>query len=159
VDDPNAQIAAFANPTMPQRINAMIDQQLSGDGAGGAVDVTLKHRGSPRLVVKGRCSYLLPTIIDCPKDHPLATKEFLFPYAAVVECPVKDIPGSIGSTLVGTVITQEKEMIRALMASPDIDRLNIGPIPTCVLSWDQPHEGNLFQHLYRQRAFQMAGAS
>lgn len=152
-DDPNAQIAAFANPMMPQRINTMIDQQLPG-----ATDVTQKHRGTPRLVVKGRCSYLLPTIIDCPLDHPLATKEFLFPYAAVVECPVKDIPGLIGKTLVGTVITQDKEMIRALMSCPDIDRLNIGPIPTCVLSWDQPHEGNLFQHLYRQRAFQMAGA-
>lgn len=150
-DDPNAQVAAFANPIMPQRINAMIDQQLAG-----AEDVTLKHRGSPRLVVNGRCSYLLPTIIDCPMDHALATKEFLFPYAAVVECPVKDIARSIGSTLVGTVITQDKQMIRELMASPDIDRLNIGAIPTCVLSWDQPHEGNLFEHLYRQRAFQMA---
>ena len=30
-------------------------------------------------------------------------------------------------------------------------------MPTCQLSWDQPHEGNLFEHLYRQRAFQMAG--
>ena len=152
-DDPNAEIAAFANPMMPQRINAMIDQQLPG-----AIDVTQKHRGSPRLEVKGRCSYLLPTIIDCPLDHPLANKEFLFPYASVVECPVKDIPNAIGSTLVGTVITQDKELIRTLMSCPDIDRLNIGPIPTCVLSWDQPHEGNLFQHLYRQRAFQMAGA-
>jgi hypothetical protein len=40
------------------------------------------------------------------------------------------------------------------MASGHIDRLNVGPIPTYQLSWDQPHEGNLFQHLYRQRAFQ-----
>ena len=40
------------------------------------------------------------------------------------------------------------------MHSPHIDRLNLGPIPTWQLSWDQPHEGNLFQHLYRQRAFQ-----
>jgi hypothetical protein len=136
---------------MPQRINAMIDQNLAG-----AEDVALKHRGSPRLVMKGRCSYLLPTIIDCPRDHALANKEFLFPFASVVECPVKEIPSAIGSTLVGTVITQDKQMIRELMACPDIDRLNIGAIPTCVLSWDQPHEGNLFEHLYRQRAFQMA---
>ena len=91
-------------------------------------------------------------------DHPLAKKEFLFPYASVVECPVKEIPTSIGSTLVGTVITKDKDLIRRLMACPDIDRLNIGAIPTCVLSWDQPHEGNLFEHLYRQRAFQMTDA-
>ena len=41
------------------------------------------------------------------------------------------------------------------MAAGNIDRLNIGPIETFKLSWDQPHEGNLFDHLYRQRAFQM----
>ena len=44
------------------------------------------------------------------------------------------------------------------MACGHIDRLNIGPIPTFKLSWDQPHEGNLFEHLYRQRAFQIEGA-
>jgi hypothetical protein len=42
-----------------------------------------------------------------------------------------------------------------LMNCSHIDRLNLGPIPTWQLSWDQPHEGNLFQHLYRQRAFQI----
>jgi hypothetical protein len=40
------------------------------------------------------------------------------------------------------------------MARGDIGRLNLGPIPTTVLQWDQPHEGNLFEHLYQQRAFQ-----
>jgi acyl-CoA reductase-like NAD-dependent aldehyde dehydrogenase len=149
-DHPDAQLAAFANPVMPQRINAMIDQSLPG-----ATDVTQKHRGSPRLVVKGRCSYLLPTIIDCDREHPLANKEFLFPYASVIECPIKEIPGAIGSTLVATVISDDREFVRSLMSCPDIDRLNVGPIPTYQLSWDQPHEGNLFEHLYRQRAFQI----
>ena len=36
-----------------------------------------------------------------------------------------------------------------------IDRLNFGPVPTSRISSDQPHEGNLFLHLYRQRAFQL----
>jgi hypothetical protein len=45
-----------------------------------------------------------------------------------------------------------------MMANDHIDRLNIGPVPTYKLSWDQPHEGNLFEHLYRQRAFQIEGA-
>ena len=47
----------------------------------------------------------------------------------------------------------------ALMASPNVDRLNIGPIPTFRIGWDQPHEGNLFEHLYRQRAFQIEPAA
>ena len=42
------------------------------------------------------------------------------------------------------------------MACPNIERLNIGPLPTNRLTWDQPHEGNLFTHLYKQRALQHA---
>ena len=66
------------------------------------------------------------------------------------------MPEAVGPTLVGTAITKDKKFARALMNSPHIDRLNVGPIPTWQLSWDQPHEGNLFEHLYRQRAFQIA---
>ncbi len=40
------------------------------------------------------------------------------------------------------------------LAARNIDRLNLGPFPTSRISWDQPHEGNLFEHLYHQRAFQ-----
>ena len=36
------------------------------------------------------------------------------------------------------------------------DRLNVGPIATNQISWDQPHEGNLFEHLYARRSFQTA---
>src|SRR5205823_5261444 len=86
---------------------------------------------------------------------PLANKEFLFPFASVVECPQDQIPAAIGPTLVGTVITRDKALIRQVMASENIDRLNVGPIETFRLSWDQPHEGNLFELLYRQRAFQI----
>jgi acyl-CoA reductase-like NAD-dependent aldehyde dehydrogenase len=148
-DDPNAQLAAFANPQTAQRISAMIDQAMPG-----ATDVTEQHRGAPRLALRGRCAYLLPTIIDCPRDHALANREFLFPYASVVECAASEIPDAIGSTLVASVISEDRNFLLALMNCPDINRLNIGPIPTTQLSWDQPHEGNLFEHLYRQRAFQ-----
>jgi hypothetical protein len=53
------------------------------------------------------------------------------------------------------VLTKDKNFARAMMNSPHIDRLNVGVVPTWQLSWDQPHEGNLFEHLYRQRAFQI----
>ena len=62
----------------------------------------------------------------------------------------------IGSTLVGTVLTQNPEFIHAAGASVDIDRVNIGPIPTNRLNWLQPHEGNLIDFLYRSRAYQVA---
>ena len=43
-----------------------------------------------------------------------------------------------------------------LLQSPNVDRLNLGLIPTNVVQWDQPHEGNLFEFLYRRRAVQTA---
>ena len=154
-DHPDAKLAAFANPTMPERINAMIDGLLPPD----ARDLTEEIRGTPRLVKEGRVAWLLPTIVRCPRDHALANKEFLFPFASVIECPVEEIPEAIGPTLVGTVITNDAKFRRRMMACDDVDRLNIGPVPTFRLSWDQPHEGNLFEHLYRQRAFQIEGVS
>lgn len=149
-DHPDAKLAAFANPTMPERINMMIEGNLPG-----ARDLVQDIRGTSRLVKEGRVAWLLPTIIRCERDHPLANKEFLFPFASVIECPQDEIPEAIGPTLVGTVITKDAKFQRKMMACDDVDRLNIGPVPTFKLSWDQPHEGNLFEHLYRQRAFQM----
>jgi len=29
-----------------------------------------------------------------------------------------------------------------------------GPIPTMKISWDQPHEGNMFEFLWQRRAFE-----
>src|SRR3954471_12888842 len=56
-DHPDARLAAFANPTMPERIHAMVDGLLPG-----ARDLTTELRGSPRLVKQGRVAWLLPTI-------------------------------------------------------------------------------------------------
>jgi len=149
-DHPDAQLAAFANADMARRISSTIDAALPG-----ARELTAELRGTPRLVTQGRVAYLLPTIIRCDREHPLANREFLFPYASVIECPAVEIADAIGPTLVATVITADKTFARSLMSSPHIDRLNVGAIPTWQLSWDQPHEGNLFEHLYRQRAFQL----
>ena len=50
--------------------------------------------------------------------------------------------------------TSGRPVPRVSHAAAEVDRLNVGPIPTWQLSWDQPHEGNLFDHLYARRAFQ-----
>jgi len=156
-NDPEASIAAFANADMARRISDMIDGQLREPGA---EDVSERLRGRSRLVTKGRCAWLLPTVVRCDRrDHPLANREFLFPFASVVECPTAEMPDAIGPTLVASAITGDSALTQALMKSPHVDRLNIGAIPTWQISWDQPHEGNLFEHLYRQRAFQAESAA
>ena len=154
-DDEAAQLAPFADPSVASRISQIIDQGLS---APGARDVTAAQRKGDRLVIWNGCSYLLPTIIQCDVDHRLAKKEFLFPFAAVVEVPQDRLTDKLDPSLVVTAITRDPELIQRLVSSPKVDRLNVGPVPTNRVSWDQPHEGNLFEHLYARRAFQRAAS-
>ena len=85
----------------------------------------------------------------------IAKKEYMFPFATVVECPQDKMLESIGPTLVGTGITENEKFIRELTDATHIDRLNIGPIPTIKLDWLQPHEGNIVDFLFRARAYQV----
>ena len=55
-----------------------------------------------------------------------------------------------------SALTEDQEFRDALKVCRNIDRLNLGALPTGTVSWDQPHEGNLFEHLYKQRAYQAA---
>ena len=152
-DDRDAKLAPFTDPQIAARINMMIDQGLLEPGAR---DVTASYREGDRLVSWNDCSYLNPTLIRCDADHPLAGREYLFPFAAVVEVPQDQVVSQLESSLVVTAITRDPKFIHSLVNSPNIDRLNIGPLPTNQVSWDQPHEGNLFEHLYGRRAFQHA---
>jgi acyl-CoA reductase-like NAD-dependent aldehyde dehydrogenase len=154
-EDAQAQLAPFADPNVAARISSGIDLGLDEPGAR---DVTAAYREGERLVTWQGCSYLLPTIVYSESaDHPLANREFLFPFASVVEVSQGEIPERLGSSLVVTAITSDDRLIRRLVQSPLVDRLNIGAIATNQVSWDQPHEGNLFEHLYSRRAFQKAG--
>jgi hypothetical protein len=156
--DEHAQIAPFADAGVASRIAQMIDSELAGGlDTGAARDVTARYRQGGRLAIYQGCSYLLPTIVLCESaEHSLANREFLFPYASVVPIQQNEIPRSLGPSLVVTAITHDRGLIRRLLSSPNVGRLNLGGIPTCKISWDQPHEGNLFDHLYARRAFQCA---
>lgn len=157
-DDPDAQLSAFANAKFAEAIDGVVEQGLATPVAsGGAIDITKKHRPGPRRVVIDGSTFLLPTIVRCDSiDHPLANTEFLFPYASVVEMPQRDVIAKIGPSLVVTAITNDKAFADELLRCPHVDRLNLGPLPTSRVEWDQPHEGNLFEFLYRRRAIQVA---
>ena len=153
-DDPQAQLAPFVDPNVASRISQLIDQGLTEPGT---CEVTASYREGGRLVERDGCSYLLPTVILCDDPgHSMANKEFMFPFASVVRVTPEQIPEALGPSLVVTAITSDAALIRRLVASPNVDRLNIGAVPTNQISWDQPHEGNLFEHLYGRRAFQRA---
>jgi acyl-CoA reductase-like NAD-dependent aldehyde dehydrogenase len=152
--DENARLSAFANPRMADSIDAAIEDGLQTPGA---VDAAARYRNGPRKVAFEGAVYLRPTIVLCNSfAHPLANREFLFPYASVVQVPQADMLSQIGPSLVVTAITQDAAFRAALLESPLVDRLNLGPISTTQVAWDQPHEGNLFEFLYRRRALELA---
>jgi acyl-CoA reductase-like NAD-dependent aldehyde dehydrogenase len=155
-DDPDARLAAFAKPAFAEAMDAAIEAGLAQRGAR---DVTAELRGTPRRVVHEGATYLLPTVVRCDSmEHPLANTEYLFPYASVVEVPQARMLDAIGPSLVVTAITKDAAFLSALTRSPHIHRLNLGPVPTSRVEWDQPHEGNLFEFLYARRALQRAPA-
>jgi hypothetical protein len=87
-------------------------------------------------------------------DVAMAKKEYMFPFATVVECPQEQMLAKMGPTLVCSAITKDPKFSRALIDARHIDRLNIGAIPTVQLNWFQPHEGSIVDFLFRARAFQ-----
>jgi hypothetical protein len=156
-DDPQAVLAPFADAATAHRVSAMIDQDLApADGAEGrpARDYSVSVRGGDRVVTVHGGTYLLPTVVRCDADHALANREFLFPFASVVEVAAEALPRLLGPSLVVTCVSEDAALRARMVASPHVDRLNFGAIPTTRIGWDQPHEGNLFEHLYARRAIQ-----
>ena len=156
-EDPEAGLAAFANPAFAEMMDAAI---TAGVDKGGAEDVTAAARGDDdRLRVHEGGTYLMPTVVRCDSlEHPLANTEYMFPFTSVVEVPQERMLAEIGPTLVATAITRDPGFLGGLLTSGDIHRLNLGPVPTSRVEWNQPHEGNLFEFLYTRRALQRAPA-
>jgi acyl-CoA reductase-like NAD-dependent aldehyde dehydrogenase len=153
-DHPEASLAAFTVPGVAEAISQSIDVDLQ---APGVTEVTAKYREGKRVVKDGRAEYLLPTSVHCASpDAAIAKKEYMFPFAAVVECPQDRMIEAIGPTLVCSAVTNDAGFRRKLVDAVHIDRLNLGPVPTIQLNWLQPHEGNIVDFLFRARAFQTA---
>jgi acyl-CoA reductase-like NAD-dependent aldehyde dehydrogenase len=153
-EDPKAALAAFTVKGQADGIDKDIEAALKEPGV---EDVTAKYRNGPRLVSKERCGYLRPTVVHCESpDAAMAKKEYMFPFVTVVKCPQEKMLSRIGGTLVATAITNDEKWRAQLLDARNIDRLNFGPLPTTQLNWLQPHEGNIVDFLFRNRAFQTA---
>jgi acyl-CoA reductase-like NAD-dependent aldehyde dehydrogenase len=185
LDDPNARLSGFANPKMADFIDAQIEEGLKTPGAtdvtakyrSAAVSAAAATKHGDRIEFESSSAiasaaagttalrkvtfdggvFIRPTIVLCDSfQHPLANREFLCPYASVVQVPQGEMLTQIGYTLACTAITKDPAFVAQLMAFPHIERLNIGPVSTMKVSWDQPHEGNLFEFLWRRRSLERA---
>lgn len=150
-EHPDSGLAAFTTDGVGKAILSMVQRDLEADGVR---DATAPY--GDRLVEKELCSYIRPIVAHAASPQcEIASKEFMFPFVSVVKCPQDQMIKAAGSTLVGTAITENMDWIDQLTDATNIDRLNIGPIPTNRLNWLQPHEGNLIDFLFRSRAYQM----
>jgi acyl-CoA reductase-like NAD-dependent aldehyde dehydrogenase len=155
-EDAQARLSGFANPKMADSIDGAIEEGLKTPGA---TEVTAKYRQGPRKITYEGGTYLRPTVVLCDSfAHPLANREFLFPYASVVPARQEEMLEVIGPSLVVTALTRNPAFKEQLLESPLIERLNLGPIPTMKISWSQPHEGNMFEFLYKRRAIEHSTA-
>jgi acyl-CoA reductase-like NAD-dependent aldehyde dehydrogenase len=150
--DPKASLAAFTVKGQAEGVSAQIDE---GCRESGVTEVTAKYRNGPRLVQHERCDFLRPTIIHATSPEPtLVRAEYMFPFGVVVECPQDKMIAEIGPTLVCTVLTNDAKWKQKLLDATNIDRLNLGEVKTLQLNWLQPHEGNIIDFLFRNRAVQ-----
>jgi acyl-CoA reductase-like NAD-dependent aldehyde dehydrogenase len=150
--DPKASLAAFTVKGQAEGVSAQIDE---GCREPGVTEVTAKYRNGPRLVQHERCDFLRPTIIHAASPEPsLVRAEYMFPFGVVVECPQDKMIAEIGPTLVCTALTNDAKWKQKLLDATNIDRLNLGEVKTLQLNWLQPHEGNIIDFLFRNRAVQ-----
>ena len=154
-DNPEAGLAAFTVPGQGKAVWGMIEADLK---LSGVTDMTSAY--GARLVEQERASYLRPMIVHCASPEcEIAKKEYMFPFSTVVECPQEEMLRRIGPTLVCSVISNNASLRRAAVDAVHIDRLNLGPVPTTKVNWLQPHEGNLVEFLFRNRALQVVDAA
>jgi len=146
-DDDRSQLAAFTVSAMATGTHAMVQQDLAESGV---EDLTAEF--GDKLIERKHCAYLRPMVVhaDSP-DCGVASKEYMFPFVSVVRCPQAEMLRRIGPTL-----TNSQALIDDASSCVEIDRLNIGAVPTNRLNWLQPHEGNIIEFLYRSRAYQIA---
>ncbi len=148
----DSQLAAFTTKGVAEAMNNQIEEKLKEPGV---TEVTAKYRKGERILSYERHDFLRPTVVHCTSPEPfLANTEYMFPFVSVVECPQKQMIGRIGQTLVCTALTDDNEWKRQLLDAVHIDRLNIGEVKTVQLNWLQPHEGNIIDFMFRNRAFQ-----
>lgn len=151
-DDPQAGLAAFTIEGAAQAIWKAVERDMDGP----LVTHMTADQGD-RLVEKPPVAYLRPVVLHhSSPESESRNKEYMFPLVNVVECPQERMLPAMEYSLVCTAITDNESFRQDLIASTEIDRLNLGPIPTPQLDWLQPHEGNLIEFLYRSRALQIS---
>jgi hypothetical protein len=138
----------------------MIDQDVgeSADGprdAGPRATCRRRARHRSRVASTHGGTYLLPTVVRCDRGHSLANREFLFPYASVVEVDrprAAGRPRPVAGGHVRRPTARFRDALRRLAARGPAEPRRIST--TTRSAGTSRTKGNLFEHLYARRAIQ-----
>ena len=154
-DDPEAVLAPFADPETAQahlgddrRRHDRRERATARDVSAGGARRRSRRHGARRHLPAADGDPLRRRIIRSPTASSCSRSP------ASSRCRRDDLPDCLGPSLVVTCISNDPAFRARFVASPHVDRLNFGPLSTTQIGWDQPHEGNLFEHLYARRAIQ-----
>jgi len=151
MEDPTAELAAFARPELALAIDAAVESGLSQPGA---EDLAVPFRDGPRRATRDGLTFLRPSVLHFSDPaHPLWNREFAYPHVGVLEAPRRDWRALLGRSLVLTAITQDEALRTELAHAAGIHRLHLGPVATVHASRDQPAEGDLLQRIFQPRTF------
>ena len=127
--DENARLSAFANPAMAECIDAAIEEGLQTPGA---VDVTAKYRNGPRKVDvrRRRLSAAHHRACAIRSRTRWPTGNSCSPTPAWWRCRRPTCSARSALRWWSPPSPRTRRSATALLESPLIDRLNLGPIPT-----------------------------
>ena len=124
-------VGAFADPRVAERSRRRSTATWRRRARGKSRSSYRSSPGWPRSTAARICSRR--SCCATRPEHPLANREFLFPYAAVVAVSAEEMrrmPQPMGKTLVVTALTGDRASSTGCSASSLVDRLNIGAIQT-----------------------------
>ena len=154
VNDPNAVLSGFANPKMGEWIDQTLKPTL----------LKKEQRMPPHPTEMVPVLYKQKEALTCVLQLHIVNRWIMF-------CPIANFCvlmqvlskshkltcyGQLDPPLWLQLLRGMKDLKISLLAASNVERLNIGAISTMKISWDQPHEGNMFEFLYKRRSIGMA---
>lgn len=143
----DSDIGCFKSFKEADQLNRFIEENLGGDR-----DISAEVNGRIRLQRVGGTTYLNPTVILCDSDKSaLYGKELPFPFVTVMKAG-NQIVKHLSNSLAVTLVNAKQEVIDACLKEPSISKVILNN-PTYSSRMGDPHDGFLFNHLYRVKSF------
>ena len=152
LDDPGAVVPAHA-PDAARRIDAALSEAV----ARGAVDVTARVSGVPRLAETHGLPFVRPTVLAMAADDPMFGVNLPFPYVAVGAVRAPEVAAVVRESLVVWLLGAPDDMVDATIAEPTVGKVLTEAWLERAYDPRDPHEGFIADFLFQKKAV-FAGA-